>query len=180
MTNTTNNENKNFKKRPHNVGPEVPAYGFYSRILNKPFDSVRELQEAEATHFAEIKAKEDKAAAKKADAQKVEDAFKALNAARKVYKDNLFALTERYSKDLQEMKAAFEQNKHDEQRVLAEAEENYSKALKEFTAKYDTYHLSLKDGDFETTISGSKTQDVKKVDPNQVNLFNIFDLFFGL
>lgn len=181
MTNT-NNENKTFKKRPHNVGPEVPAYGFYSRILNKPFDSVKELQEAEAAHFAEIKAKEDKAAAKKADAQKVDDAFKAMNAARKEYKEKLTQLTAEYSEELTKLKNAFELGKKDIHAKMAAAEDAYQKELKEFTAKYETYHLSLKDGDFETTISGSrsKTQDTKKLDPNQVNLLNIFDLFFGL
>lgn len=155
-------------------------YGYYSRVLNKPFDSIDELREAEAAHLAEIKAKEDKAAAKKADAQKVDDAFKAMNAARKEYKEKLTQLTAEYSEELTKLKNAFELGKKDIHNTMAIAEENYSKALKEFTSKYDTYHLSLKDGDFETTISGSKTQDTKKVDPSQVNLFNIFDLFFGL
>ena len=181
----TNNENKNFKKRPHNVGPETPAYGFYSRILNKPFDSVAELREAEAAYFAEQKAKEDKVAQKKADAQKVEDAFKALNAARKIYKESLTQLTKEYSEELTNLKKAFELGKKDCQDKLAAAEEAYSKALKEFTEKHDTFHLSLKGDDFETTISSSngKIQDAKKAevrDPGQVNLFNIFDLFFGL
>ena len=178
----TNNENKNFKKRPHNVGPEVPAYGFYSKILNKPFDTVAELTEAEEAHFAEIKAKEDKAAAKKADAQKVEDAFKAMNAARKEYKEKLTQLTKEYSEELTKLKDAFEHGKKVIHNTMAAAEENYSKALKEFTTAHpEGYHVTLRDGDFETTISGSsKVQDIKKVDPSQVNLYNIFDLFFGL
>jgi rRNA maturation endonuclease Nob1 len=69
------------------------AYSYYSNVLNKPFESVDELREAEAKYYAEIKAKEDKAATKKADAKKVEDAFKALNQARKVYKEDLTQLT---------------------------------------------------------------------------------------
>ena len=62
-------------------------------------------------------------------------------------------------------------------------EEAYANALKTFTEKYpEGYHLTLKDGDFETTISGSnsKIQNKEVKDPSQVNLFNIFDLFFGL
>ena len=159
------------------------AYGFYSKVLNKPFDSVAELREAEAQYYAEQKAKEDKAAQKKADAQKVEDAFKALNAARKEYKEKLTQLTAEYTKALTDIKQAFEHGKQDIQNDLATAEDNYSKALKEFTEKYDKYHMCLKGDDFETTISSSKTQDTKKVeikDSSQVNLFNIFDLFFGL
>lgn len=181
----TNNENKNFKKRPNNVGPETPAYGFYSKILNKPFDTVRELQEAEASYFTELKAKEDKAATKKADAKKVEDAFKALNQTRKDYKEKLTQLTQEYSEKLAELKNAFELGKKDIHNTLAVAEENYQKALKEFTSKYESYHFTMKDGDFETTISGSHkvNKNVEKSevkDPSQVSLFNLFDLFFGL
>ena len=173
----TNNENKNFKK-PYTKAER--DYGYYSRLLNKPFDSIEELREAEATYRAELKAKEDKVAQKKADAQKVDDAFKAMNAARKEYKEKLTQLTKEYSEELTKLKNAFELGKKDIHAKMAAAEEAYQKALKEFTDRYETYHLSLKDGDFETTISGSKTQDTKKVDPSQVNLFNIFDLFFGL
>ena len=56
-------------------------YMFYSRELQEPFESLDALKEAEEAHFAKLKAKEDKAATKKADALKVEDAFKALNSA---------------------------------------------------------------------------------------------------
>ena len=157
------------------------AYSFYSRLLNKPFDTVAELRDAEAAYYAEQKAKEDKAAQKKADAQKVEDAFKALNTARKEYKEKLTQLTKEYAEELAALKKALDLGKKDIQDALAAAEDNYSKALKEFTEKYQQYHLTLKDGDFETTISGStnnKKVDVK--DPSQVNLMNIFDLFFGL
>jgi uncharacterized protein YihD (DUF1040 family) len=157
-------------------------YMYYSTVLKTPFESLEELKAAEEKHFAEIKAKEDKAAIKKADARKVEDAFKALNAARKEYKEKLTQLTTEYSEELTKLKNAFELGKKDIHAKMAAAEDAYQKELKEFTAKYETYHLSLKDGDFETTISGSrsKTQDTNKLDPNQVNLLNIFDLFFGL
>ena len=161
------------------------TYGYYSKLLKKPFDSVEELKKAEANHYAEIKAKEDKAAAKKADALRVEGAFKALNQARREYKEKLTQLTKEYSEQLTHLKEAFELGKKDIHDKLAGAEDNYSKALKEFTDRHkEGYHLTLKDGDFETTISGSsKTQDAKKTDikdHNQVNLFNIFDLLFGL
>jgi uncharacterized protein YihD (DUF1040 family) len=152
------------------------AYGYYSKLLNKPFDSVAELREAEAAYYAEQKAKEDKAAQKKADAQKVEDAFKALNQARKDYKENLTKLTCNYTEGLKELKAAFEADKARIQAALADAETAYSTALKEFTDKHQQYHLTLRDGDFETTISGSNTINNKKEDNN---LLNMFDLLFG-
>ena len=150
-------------------------YGYYSKLLKQPFDSIAELREAEAKHYAELKAKEDKAATKKADAQKVEVAFKALNATRKEYKENLTQLTKEYSEALADLKKAFDLGKKDIQDTLAASEDAYAKALKEFTNKYETYHLSLRDGDFETTISSSQTKNFKK---ESNSLQNLFDLLF--
>ena len=132
-----------------------PTYCFYSKLLQKPFESVPELKAAEAEHLAKLKAKEDKAATKKADAVKVEDAFRALNLARKNFKERLTAITDDYRDSLNKLKAAFESDKNAIHADLAKAETAYSDALKEFTEKYpEGYHLTLKDGDFETTIQG--------------------------
>jgi predicted NAD-dependent protein-ADP-ribosyltransferase YbiA (DUF1768 family) len=148
-------------------------YGYFSKLLKEPFDSIEELHEAEEAYYAKQKAKEDAAAQKKADALKVEDAFKALNAARKKYKENLTQLTKEYAESLDNLKKAFELGKKDIHNKLAEAEEVYQAALKEFTDRYDSYHITLKDGDFETTLSKqtSENTSVKPVD--------LFDLFFG-
>lgn len=154
-------------------------YGYYSRILKKPFDSIEELKEAEAGYYNELKLKEDAVAQKKADAVKVEDAFKVLNNARKEYKEKLTQLTEEYAEALENLKKAFELGKKDIHNTLAAAEEAYSAALKEFTSKYDTYHFSLKGDDFETTISGStkaNPTNVTKEIPKARDLFDIFDL----
>ena len=152
------------------------TYAFYSKVLNKVFDTVEDLQAAEAAHSAELKAKEDAAATKKADAQKVEVAFKALNLERKMYKENMVRLTERYNEEVKKLKEDFVVSKKDIEQVLADAEKNYAAALKEFTNKYETYHLSLKDGDFETTISSqSSTSNKTEIDPfNFSDLFNFF------
>ena len=131
-----------------------PGYSFYSKVLEKPFDSVEELQAAEQVYYDKLKAKEDKAAQKKADALKVEDAFKDLNKARRVYRETVSQLTTEYSEALKELKSAYELGKADMQKSLAAAEDNYTEALKEFTNKYpEGFHLTLKDGDFETTLS---------------------------
>ncbi len=149
-------------------------YSYYSKLLKQPFDSVKELQEAEEAYNEKLKAKEDAAATKKADAKKVEDAFKALNAARKSYKEDLTQLTKEYAEALEELKKAFELGKKDIAGKLATAENDYQAALKAFTDKYDNYHMTLKDSDFETTISKqtSETAPVK-------NSIDLFDLFFG-
>lgn len=159
---------------------EDNSYGYYSKVLKKPFDTVAELIEAEDVYYSEQKAKEDKAAQKKADALKVEDAFKALNAARKNYKEDLLTLAKEYAAALERLKSAFELGQKEIKDTLAAAEDNYSKALKEFTDKYDTYHLSLKDGDFETTIS-SQTMSTSKTSTqaDPIKLSELFDWFFG-
>jgi chromosome segregation ATPase len=131
-------------------------YSYYSRVLKEPFETVEELRKAEEAYYAKLKAKEDAVATKKADAKKVEDAFKALNAARKTYKDDLTALTKQYSEDLVSLKTCFEKYRDEIKATLAEAEETYQTSLKTFTEKYpEGFHLTLKDGDFETTISSS-------------------------
>lgn len=148
-------------------------YGYYSRVLNEPFDSVDELMEAEEAYYAKLKAKEDKAAQKKADAQKVEDAFKALNVARKTYKEELVNITENYRESLNELKTSFEEAKVEVQEELASYEDAYSNALKEFTDKYpEGFHLTLKDGDFETTINSTTNTST----PSTLDIFN---LLFG-
>lgn len=161
---------------------EEDCYGYYSKVLKQPFDTVKALKEAEAKYYAEVKAKEEKAAAKKADAQKVEDAFKALNVARKEYKEDLTQLTQEYSEALANIKNAFEAGKKDIHEKLAAAEDAYNVALKEFIAAHpEGYHVTLKDGDFETTISGSnKVQPAAKVgSKNEKAVIDLLDLLFG-
>lgn len=177
MRNYKNYETNN--KKPVDVTKtkqSVRDYSYYSRVLKAPFDSIDELKEAEAVYYAELKAKEDKAAQKKADAVKVEEAFKALNVARKDYKDNILATTQQYSENLAALKKSFEAAKEAEKKTLAAAEEQYANALKAFTDKYpEGYHLTLKDGDFETTLS-SKTSTQKDA---YDSLDEIFRWIFG-
>jgi chromosome segregation ATPase len=163
-----------------NTNIEKNSYSYYSRVLEKPFDTIEELAAAEAKHFEALKAKEDKAAQKKADAQKVENAFKALNAARKAYKEDLTQLTQEYSDALAELKNAYELGKKDIHSKLADSETAYSKALKEFTEKYpEGYHLTLKDGDFETTISSQVSTSANTKSTTDYNkISDLFDLIF--
>lgn len=175
------NVNQTPKTNINNVGKKTDRdYSYYSRVLKKPFDSIEELKNAEATYYNELKVKEDAAAQKKADAKVVEDAFKALNTARKTYKEDLTQLTMEYSEKLKTIKDAFELGKKDIHAKLAFAEETYEKALKEFTGKYTQYHLTLKDGDFETTISGSTTENKTADTPKATDVFDIFDWIFRI
>lgn len=150
-------------------------YGYFSKLLKEAFDTLEELQEAEEAYYAKQKAKEDAAAQKKADALKVGEAFKALNAARKEYKEDLTQLTKEYAESLDNLKKAFELGKKDIHNKLAEAEEAFQAAHKEFADKYpEGYHLTLKDGDFETTISKQTSENTPAKKP-----VDLFELFFG-
>lgn len=174
-----NNVETNKKNIPKNKAEQ--SYSYYSKVLKEPFDSVEELKVAEEAYYAKLKAKEDKANKKKADAKKVEDAFKALNVARKVYKDELTMLTRDYSESLTRLKTALESERNKIKATLAAAEENYSKALKAFTEQYpEGYHLTLKDGDFETTIDSrcsAKESSAKNTDISE--LTELINWIFG-
>lgn len=152
-------------------------YCYYSKILKEPFDTKEALKEAEEAYFEKQKAKEDAAAQKKADAQKVEESFKALNAARKEYKEKLTQLTKEYAESLENLKKAYELGRKDITNKLVEAEESYQTALKEFTNRYDQYHVTLKDGDFETTLSKQTSGD-SKISTDFSKLADIFDWLF--
>lgn len=153
-------------------------YIYYSKVLKQPFESVEELREAEASYYAELKAKEDKAATKKAAAQKVEVSFKELNQARRDYKENLIKLATMYQEDLKKLKEAFEADQARVRAALADAEAKYAENLKEFTEKYpEGYHLTLKDGDFETTISGKSSNT--KTSAEASKLFDLMSYLFN-
>jgi uncharacterized protein YdiU (UPF0061 family) len=163
-------------KKP--VRKDEVEYIYYSKVLKQPFESVEELRKAEAAYYAEMKAKEDKVATKKADAKKVEDSFKALNQARKDYKENLIKLTNLYQENMKNLKVAFEADQASVKSALADAEAAYAASLKEFTNKYpEGYHLTLKDGDFETTISSNTTSKAVKKDDD---IMDFIKLFFGV
>lgn len=157
------------------------TYSYYSRVLQKPFDSIEELTAAEAEYCEARKVKEDAAAQKKADAKKVEDAFKSLNAARKVYKEDLTQLTKEYAEALENLKKAYELGKKDIANKLADAEAAFDEALKAFQAKYENYHMTLRDGDFETTISSQVNSNAKAQPAADVSKLadSIFNVLFG-
>ncbi len=177
VKNTDNVNKLKLEKDVNKLDSEL-TYGFYSKLLKEPFDSLSALMAAEKAYCDELKAKEDKAAKKKAEAKKVEDAFKALNAARKTYKEELTQLTKEYSEALENLKKAFDLGKKEITDTLAAAEEAYAAALNEFvTAHPEGYHLTLKDGDFETTLSSKTTTETPKTSSG---FGTIFDILFGL
>ena len=154
---------------------------YYSKVLKEPFNSIDELMKAEEAYYAKLKAKEDKAAEKKADATKVEEAFKKLNVARKSYKDNLNEATQIYSKGLADLKEGYEKTCKAIKDTLAAAEADYANALKAFANKYpEGYHITLRDGDFETTISSQTSGNTKATVNRSAFDSKIIDDLFNL
>ena len=69
---------------------DVPAYGYYSKVLNKPFDTVEELCKAEDEFKLAEKKKQEELEVKRAEASKVEKAIDAYEEG-KVVCDNAIA-----------------------------------------------------------------------------------------
>lgn len=134
------------------------AYGYYSKSLKKPFDTLAELKAAEAEVLKAKEQKEAEAKAKKADADLVENAYKQLNAAKRKYKEDMNKALVKHATALKVVQEDFNNEKLSITNALSEAETAYKKALSEFTAKHpEGFHITLKDGDYETTISKSNT-----------------------
>jgi phage-related protein len=128
---------------------------FYSEKLNKLFETEKELVIAEKEAAEADQKKTEAAKAKKADAAVVEASFKARNAARVEYNTKVMAARKAYNESIAAAKKAFDEAVADATKAKDAAEEKYDKALKEFTAKHDTYHMTLKDGDNVVTISNA-------------------------
>jgi hypothetical protein len=147
-----------------NETAQTEDFGYWSKLLSQPFDTLAELVAAENARRAEDEAKAKAKETRKADAEVVEQAFKALNAIRKAYKERMTALVAEYNEQLLALKSSFTTNADELKATLAEAEDTYAEALRCFTEKYDSYHLTLKDGDFETTISNQTGGSVPDID----------------
>ena len=158
-------ENKETKdvKDVENVKDETLDIIYKSKLLNKEFSDLDELKKAEAEYRAELAKKEEAKIARKADADLVQDAYVAKNKAAASY-------NEAYTKAVSVRKEAIDKiNKEfydaicDAKKEYEDAASKYNTALKEFQTKHpEGYHLTLKDGDNELTISRRSNTDMFK------------------
>ena len=132
---------------------------FYSEKLKKLFDTEKDLVAAEKVVDEENEKKKLASEQKKEEASKVEDAFKARNAARREYNTKLVEARKIYNDAIIAAKKAFNETLTTATDAKDKAEEAYNTALKEFTAKYESYHMTLKDGDNVVTISNSSDKN---------------------
>lgn len=126
---------------------------FYSEVTKKLYESEEELNIAEKAVADENAKKAEAAQAKKADALKVEEAFKANNDAKREYNAKVIAARKMYNETVAAAKKTFDEAVADATKVKDAAEKTYDNALKEFTSKHDSYHMTLRDGDNVVTIS---------------------------
>ena len=132
---------------------------FYSEKLKKLFDTEKELVAAEKVVDEENEKKKLASEQKKEEASKVEDAFKARNAARREYNTKLVEARKIYNDAIIAAKRTFNETLTTATDAKDKAEEAYNTALKEFTAKYESYHMTLKDGDNVVTISNASDKN---------------------
>ena len=132
---------------------------FYSEKLKKLFDTEKDLVAAEKVVDEENEKKKLASEQKKEEASKVEDAFKARNAARREYNTKLVEARKIYNDAIIAAKKAFNETLTTATDAKDKAEEAYNVALKEFTAKYESYHMTLKDGDNVVTISNASDKN---------------------
>lgn len=130
---------------------------FYSDILDKLFDTEKELKAAEKAD-AEAKAKKEEAKKLvKADAVKVEEAFKVKNAANRKYNSEVVELRKAYNIAVSNARKVFEESIEAAAKSRDEAEKAYNSALKEFqNAHPEGYHLTLKDGNNVTSVTTAR------------------------
>lgn len=132
---------------------------FYSEKLKKLFNTEEELRKAEKVVDEENQMKKLASEQKKEEASKVEDAFKARNAARREYNTKLVEARKIYNDAIIAAKRTFNETLTSATDAKDKAEEAYNTALKEFTAKYESYHMTLKDGDNVVTISNASDKN---------------------
>ena len=132
---------------------------YYSELTKKLYETEEAAKEAERELEATKAKNAELAKAKKQEASKVEDAFKARNAARREYNTKLVEARKIYNDAIIAAKKAFNETLTTATDAKDKAEEAYNTALKEFTAKYESYHMTLKDGDNVVTISNASDKN---------------------
>lgn len=156
---------------------------YYSERLNKMFNSEADLHNAEKALVAKQADKQKQAIERKADAVKVEDAFKAMNVAKKAYSETVTKAAKAYDEAVKNAKLAYNNAIEGVEKNYTDAEDKYNSELKTFIAKNPSgYHLTLKDGNETAIISGSSSHDPVKIMSNSTNslmksFFDILDDF---
>jgi len=117
-------------------------YGYYSKKLNKPFDSLDELREAEEEEERKEALKQQEIEDKKSLAKKVEDSYKS-------YIEVLNASKEELKKVQEEL-----------DKKVSDSYNEYVEAKNEFIDKYGSFHMTYKDKEPKVDTSYSNLPSV--------------------
>lgn len=139
---------------------QTNEYGFYSKKLQKPFDTLEELLKAEEVAELEARAKAEAAAAKKADATKVEEAFKKVNEAKKIMNETIDVASKTYAEEMKTAKDKYIATVDQAEQAYILAEKEYKEKLSEFSKAHGNFHMTLKDGDVVSTVSRQQSSEV--------------------
>lgn len=131
-------------------------FGYYSKLLQKPFNSVAELKKAEEEYHAEQNEKLAKLGKKKELAHKVEDAYSSYM---KILEDGNKQISDFVSKVKKEQQEAY--NKYIEER-------------NKFIDTYGSFHMTFVDKKPQVD-TGNCVMDMRKVYEDTLN--NLFDAF---
>lgn len=148
---------------------------YFSEILNKNFDTEKELVKAEEEHKAEQAKKAEAKALIKKESEDVEKAFKIRNEARRAYNEKLIELRKAYNKEILEAKESFEKGLEEIAKDRDAAEVDYDTKLREFQKAHQNYHITLKDGDNVVTLTSNNKisfPDINKEFDDILDLFS--------
>ena len=156
---------------------QTNEYGFYSKKLQKPFDTLEELLKAEEVAELEARKKAEVAAAKKADATKVEEAFKKVNEAKKIMNETIDTASKTYAEEMKSAKDKYIATVDQAEQAYILAEKEYKERLSEFSKAHGNFHMTLKDGDNVITLhSDNKSLDFS----NAFKMFDLMDSIFKI
>lgn len=133
---------------------EVKDYGYYSKLLNKPFNSVEELKAAEKEYYEAQNKKQTEVAEKKALAHKVEDSY------------------EKYMTTLEEGNKQITEFVEKIKKAQNEAYNSYLKDRNEFIDKFGSFHMTFVDK--KPQVDTENNINIKKIYEDSLN--NLFDV----
>jgi len=150
---------------------------YYSEVLDKVFETEKELKAAEKADADEKAKKEEAKALVKKESTEVEDSFKARNAARHAYNEKLVEARKIYNEALRKAKDEFEASLKESTEALEKAEADYDTRLKAFQKAHpEGYHITLKDGDNVVTYTNNpgdyQVRNIEKEFDDMLNMFS--------
>jgi len=129
---------------------------YYSEKLDKMFETATELAKAEADAEAKEQEKTQKAKEKKSEAGKIEKLYAEKNTAVAEFNKKFLELRDNYNQKIRDARKEFETEVAEISAKKDSAEKAYTDALNAFIKKHpEGYHMTLRDGNNISTISGS-------------------------